>query len=106
MIPKEQIETVVQQIVEFYQPEQVILFGSYASGTAHEGSDLDFLLVKETNESPSNRSALLRRKLRNLLIPMDILVFTPEEVAKDKFRKNTFIHEIFKNGKSLYECKR
>ena len=62
----------------------VLLFGSYANGNAHEGSDLDLLLVKQTNENPLNRVADLRKALRDILISMDILVCTPSEIAKDQ----------------------
>jgi predicted nucleotidyltransferase len=103
LITTRQIEIVVQKIVEIYQPQQILLFGSYAHGTANEGSDLDFLLVKNTDEPPVKRAALIRKELRTFFLPMDILVFTPEEIARDKNRKFTFIYEVFKTGKSLYE---
>ncbi|MDP1621424.1 MAG: nucleotidyltransferase domain-containing protein [Bacteroidales bacterium] len=93
------------RIVEVYQPEKIILFGSYASGNAHEGSDLDFLLVKQTDENPLNRAAGLRKSLRDFLLPMDILVYTPSEIAKDKEQKFTLIHDVLKSGKVLYACK-
>lgn len=105
MVSQEEMDRVVSRIVEFYQPEMVLLFGSYASGNAHEGSDLDLLLVKETKENPLNRAAGVRKALRDLLLPMDILVYTPSEIDKDKERKFTFIHDVFKSGKVLYASK-
>jgi predicted nucleotidyltransferase len=102
MVSQLEMDRVVSRIVDFYQPEMVVLFGSYATGNAHEGSDLDLLLVKQTNENPLNRAAGLRRALRDILIPMDILVYTPSEIAKDKERKFTFIHDVLKSGKVLY----
>jgi len=83
----------------------VILFGSYASGNAKEGSDLDLMLVKQTNEDPINRAAGIRKALKDLFIPMDILVYTPAEIEKDKERKFTFIHDVLKSGKVIYAIK-
>ena len=105
MVSQLEMDHVVSRIVELYQPELVILFGSYANGNANEGSDLDLLLVKQTNEPPLNRAAGLRKAMRDILLPMDILVYTPAEIAKDKERKFTFIHDVFKSGRVLYAIK-
>jgi predicted nucleotidyltransferase len=102
MITQEQLENIVSRIIHAYSPEKIILFGSYASGTADEGSDLDLLLVKDTELSPEDRSSVIRKALRDIILPMDILVYTPAEVVKDQQRKFTFVHEIFKTGKVLY----
>ena len=58
--------------------------------------------MKQTNENPLNRAADLRKALRDILIPMDILVYTPSEIEKDKERKFTFIHDVLNSGKVLY----
>lgn len=47
-------------------------------------------------------TAGLRKAMRNILLPMDILVYTPAEIARDKERKFTFIHDVLKSGKVLY----
>jgi uncharacterized protein len=105
MITQQQLDSIVSRIINIYYPEQIILFGSYASGTANEQSDLHLFLVKATDESPVERTAMIRKALRDFLLPMDILVYTPAEVNKDKERKFTFIHEVYKSGKILYERK-
>ena len=105
MVSSQDIEKIVARIVEVFQPESIFLFGSYASGNANESSDLDLLLVKQTNEAPVNRAADLRKSLRDFLFPMDILVYTPSEIEKDKDRKFTFIHDVLKTGKLLYAGK-
>ena len=102
MITQQQLDHIVTRILKLYQPEKIILFGSYADGTAAENSDLDLFLVKDTIESPVERSAMIRNALRDFLQPMDILVYTPEEVEKDKDRKFSFVHEVLKSGKVLY----
>ena len=54
IISNAQIAAVVQAIVENYQPEKVILFGSYASGSAGDDSDLDLAVVKNTTNLGTN----------------------------------------------------
>lgn len=102
MFSDEQIDKLVDRIVEFYQPEKIILFGSYALGNATENSDLDLLLIKETNEPAMNRAEGIHKVVRDLFLPIDILVYTPSEILKDRDRKFTFINDVMKTGKILY----
>jgi uncharacterized protein len=106
MITEQDINIVTNRIVEYYQPEKIILFRSYALGNANDNSDLDLLLIKETDELPINRAAGIRKALRDILLPIDILVYTPSEISKDIERKFTFIHDVIKSGKILYASKR
>jgi uncharacterized protein len=97
------LDKIVSRVVVAYQPEKIILFGSYARGTATEDSDLDLLLIKQTNEAPVNRAREVRLSLREFLFPMDILVYTPDEFEESGGVKYSFISGIKKYGKILYE---
>jgi len=55
IITEQQIKEIIEEIVEGYQPQKIILFGSYASGTPTEDSDIDLLIIKDTNDSPRER---------------------------------------------------
>jgi len=103
MMAAQQLEEIIAQIIEVYQPEKIILFGSYANGTAKESSDLDLLLVKRTNEIPFDRVTKVRKSLRGFLFPMDILVYTPEEIENFKGSKFSFVSQVLKSGKIIYE---
>ena len=83
MDKKEIITRVVEKIKTRYQPQKIILFGSYAWGNPTKDSDLDLLIVKETTEKHRKRSLSIRKILseENGLIGMDILVYTPEEFS-------------------------
>ncbi len=104
----EQIERTIQQIVrrlvEGYQPQQIILFGSMAYGDPDEDSDIDLLIVKETTETPLER----RTRVRQLVfdperrIPFSSLVLTPEELARRLALGDPFYQEIVRQGKVLY----
>ena len=102
MISQEKIDEIVQKIVEGYQPEKIILFGSYANGTPTEDSDLDLLIVKDVEGPKYKRSSEVRRLLDGALIPMDILVYTPQELDKWKDLPVAFEYQILKTGRVLY----
>jgi len=99
----QQLKEIVARIIEVYEPEKIILFGSYANGTANESSDIDLLLVKQTKEVPVNRAAVVRQSLRGFLFPLDILVYTPEEIENSKATKFSFVSQVLKSGKIIYE---
>jgi len=103
MMAAQQLEEIVARIIDVYQPEKIILFGSYADGTAKESSDIDLLLVKQTNEIPVDRAITVRKSLRSFLFPMDILVYTPEEIENLKGSKYSFVSQVLKSGKIIYE---
>jgi predicted nucleotidyltransferase len=104
MITQEKIQEIVQKIVEGYQPERIILFGSYASGSPTEDSDLDLLIVKDVEEPKLERGRKVRKLLRGSLVPIDILIYTPAELNKWKDLPVAFEHHVLQTGKLLYEA--
>ena len=85
-----------------YDPERIILFGSYAREEADEYSDVDLVIIKETEERFLDRihSAL---KCWNLPLALDVLVYTPEEFSRMLAEENGFILEVMEEGKVIYE---
>lgn len=102
MISSEQINEVVQRIVTNYHPEKIILFGSYAEGVTNESSDLDLLIIKDSKLPIYKRSVEIRKYLRGMCIPMDLVVYTKDEIKKWKNVQTAFITQILKKGKILY----
>ncbi len=108
MLTTAQLNDIVKILVTNCHPEKIVLFGSYAKGTANENSDVDLVIIKKTDlpgfKRPIEFQKALRAGGRRWLIPMDILVYTPEEI--EKYGKNpiSFIHEIFSTGKTLYQA--
>ena len=102
MIPRAKISEVVRIIAEKYHPEKIILFGSHAYGKPDPGSDLDILLIKNTDLPRYRRSREVRKFLRGLAVPMDILVYTPREVDRWKNIQEAFITRMMRKGKVLY----
>ncbi len=95
---------ITRQLVAEFQPEQVILFGSYAWGHPMPDSDVDIMvIVADSEQKPYARSTRAHRCLRGIRIPMDILVRTRAEFDKYRHVPASFQHKIITEGKVLYE---
>lgn len=103
MITESKISEIVKKIASGYNPEKIILFGSYASGTVAEDSDIDIFVIKDSVLPRPQRTMQLRRMLYGSKIPMDLIVYTPGEVDKEKDEKYSFVHEVLNSGKTVYE---
>lgn len=73
------LREVRDRLVRAVDPERIIAFGSRARGDADSESDLDLIVVMETDLSPGERAAKVRRALRGLGVPLDVLVYRPEK---------------------------
>lgn len=104
LITQKQIQLVTRRIVQGYQPEKVILFGSYAWGKPSKDSDVDLLIIKKTKKKWLARN-LEVRQIINGELPVDILIRTPAEVRKRLKMGDFFYQDIATKGKYLYEKK-
>jgi predicted nucleotidyltransferase len=77
------IQEVTQRIVEKFHPEKVILFGSHARGDAHPDSDLDLIVVMNTEQDFIDRMVSVREIFGLRRWAMDVIVYTPEEYERD-----------------------
>jgi uncharacterized protein len=103
MMGQAEIERVAREIGRVANAEQVVLFGSYATGQMREDSDLDFLVVAESDLPRHKRSREIYMKVRPGPVPMDIVVYTPEEVRQCRQSPISFVAQLFKEGKTVYE---
>ncbi|MEW6326658.1 MAG: nucleotidyltransferase domain-containing protein [Thermodesulfobacteriota bacterium] len=99
---RKEVEAIVIQIVEKYKPEKIILFGSIARGEHGLDSDADFLIIKsDTPLYGADRIRELSRIIeRN--IPVDFLVYRPEEFKHRLKMGDPFLKAVLKEGKVLY----
>ncbi len=105
MISKTKIDSIVKKIIINFNPEKIFLFGSYAAGMANEDSDLDLLIIEETDKPRRLRNIDVRKSLIGNMIPIDIMVYTPKEFEAEKAIKFSFINNAIKTSKILYERK-
>lgn len=102
VITQDQINDIVNIIVKNINPEKVILFGSYAYGEPKEDSDLDLLIIKDTDDDKYRRTREIRKFLRGTKIPIDVVVYTKAEIEDWKDTKSAFITQVIQNGRILY----
>tara|TARA_B100002003_G_C13852838_1_gene417914 strand:+ start:126 stop:527 length:402 start_codon:yes stop_codon:yes gene_type:complete len=97
------IQSVVRQIVNQFQPEKVILFGSYAYGKPSEDSDVDLLVVMDCEKRPIRVAAEISAAVDHAF-PLDILVRKPDEFQESFERGGNFATEVLTEGHVLYEA--
>ncbi len=94
---------VVRRILTIGSPLKILLFGSHAKGTARSDSDLDLLIIEESDLPRYQRSGRYRRALCGVFPAKDVVVWTPQEVEEWKTVPNAFISTVLAEGKLLYE---
>jgi predicted nucleotidyltransferase len=71
------LKDISSRLIKDYDPEKIILFGSRVEGKDNEGSDIDLLVVKETEKRPLDRRIEVETLLSDRAVPIDIVVYTP-----------------------------
>jgi predicted nucleotidyltransferase len=97
------IEQIVRRITAVADPKKIILFGNHARGEAQPTSDLDLLVVADSTFPRHRRSAPLYGVLSKILLPMDIVVFTPDEVEEWSSVRQAFVTTAIREGRVIYE---
>lgn len=103
-IPQELLEEVIRRLVEGLQPDQIILFGSYAYGQPTEGSDLDLMIiVSESSEPAHRRDQKAYRCVGAVGVSKDLLVLTREEFEEQARVVTSLARRVKEKGTVLYE---
>ena len=95
-----ELDSLVRQLSQIPEVHKVILFGSYAAGRRDLLTDLDVLVVMDSQLDFVTRNVELARRL-HANVALDLLVYTPEEI--ERLRDRPFIRHILQTGKVLYE---
>ncbi len=98
----DQLDRIVKRLVERFHPDEIILFGSHARGTAGPDSDYDLLVVMRVTGSKRALRIKMRLALHDLGIPIDVLVATPDEVKMERQIPGTLIRSAVQEGRPLY----
>ena len=101
-VTDELLGEVVRRIRDVGQPLKVILFGSRARGEARPDSDLDLLIIEESELPRYRRSPRYYHALAGVFPSKDIVVYTPAEVDEWSLVPNAFVTTAVKEGKVLY----
>jgi predicted nucleotidyltransferase len=103
-VTSEKVEAAINRIVEFSRPKKIILFGSYVQRTMCVNSDLDILVVtKDEPENPRKESVRIRRALRGIFMPIDILVVSEDRLNQLGDTPGLIYREALRTGEVVYE---
>lgn len=97
------LQEMVARIRDAAHPERIILFGSRARDESRPNSDYDMLVIKESDEPRHRRAARLYTILADLPVEVEVLVYTPDEVAEWSRVPQAFITTAMREGIVLYE---
>jgi predicted nucleotidyltransferase len=97
------LKNIVAKIINNFDPDKIILFGSYAYGHPTGDSDMDIMIVMDTDEKPHKRAVSVRKVLKGIGIPKDIIVKTPEEFERFKDIVGTIVYPAAHKGRIIYE---
>jgi len=96
-----ELERMIKVLVNEYQAEKIILFGSLAEGKVHDWSDIDLIVIKETGKPFYERLEEVVEIVKPN-VGTDIIVYSPKEL--EEMRERLFFEEeILKKGKVIYE---
>ena len=101
--PETFIPTMVDRIVEGFQPARIVLFGSHARGTATRWSDVDLLVILPDVADKRDTAIEIRRALGDLPVCKDIVVATPDEVARRGHLAGTVLRSALREGRVVYD---
>lgn len=97
------LRDIVRKIVERFQPRRILLFGSRARGDARPDSDVDLFIEMESADPPHERKCKIRALFPDRRWGLDLVVYTPAEVAKYRPMRGLLLSMIEGGGKLLYE---
>ncbi|NMF86272.1 nucleotidyltransferase domain-containing protein [Nodosilinea sp. P-1105] len=104
MLTQATIQQISDRIVDRFQPEKIILFGSYARSEAHPHSDLDLLVVVDTLPPRGQRSApILKMLAQDYTEPIDIIVRSAQAIKDWEQVPGSFAHQVTTEGVVLYD---
>jgi uncharacterized protein len=98
-----QIRQLCTRIAREFKPEKIILFGSHAYGQPMPESDLDVMVIMQFEGDPLEQAVTMLNRL-NMLLPIDLLVRTPEQIQQRLEMGDHFIRDIIERGKVMYEA--
>lgn len=92
-----------RRICEQIRPEKILLFGSYASGRPRKDSDIDLLIVWDTDGTRTQRYQAVSRAIGARRYPVDIVIKTPAQMRRRAHWVDPFFHEVMTKGIVLYD---
>jgi predicted nucleotidyltransferase len=103
MMIERQLMEIARTIVRYYSPDRIILFGSYAKGSSKITSDIDLVIIRQTDEPPRYRGIFLKNLFSTSFTPLDIHFYTPEEFSESLADPYSFESRIMLSARVIYD---
>ena len=97
------IRRMIPRLISSFAPERILLFGSYAKGTNHDSSDVDLLIVANSEGYAGANQRRARQLTSDCFPRVDIVFATPQEVAEAANARSPFLMSILGSGITLYD---
>jgi predicted nucleotidyltransferase len=97
------LEKIIGYSVNVTEPEEIILFGSMANGTANVYSDVDLLIITESGINKKEAGTKIRNYANQYSLKTDVLVYSPPDFEREVSIPNSFLSAIYKSGKIVYK---
>ncbi len=97
------LDEIVRRIVDGFDPQRIILFGSWARRSAEPDSDVDLLIVMDVEGSKRRKATEIDIALVGVPVPIDLIVVTPGDVERGRDSLGSIIAPAMREGKVLYE---
>src|SRR5712692_7115823 len=102
MASQTEIQALADKIVREFHPEKIILFGSHARGDAGPDSDVDLLVIIDSDEHPSRTAAKITYRVHPRRYPLDLIVRSPETIRTRLQMNDWFLRDVMYEGRVLY----
>ena len=105
MIRRQDIKEWCETVAREFRPDRIVLFGSYARGNPTEDSDVDVLVVMPLGRGQRDvrRAAAIRDRVR-ASFPMDLIVRSPQQIARRLAQGDSFVADVLRHGRLMYEA--
>jgi predicted nucleotidyltransferase len=97
------VQRTVERLIRAFAPEKIVVFGSFAKGTTHGGSDVDLLVIANLPGHPAAHQRRARQLAADSFPPIDVVLATPEEIEEAPTARSPFLLSILGTGVIVYE---
>jgi hypothetical protein len=102
MASQSEIQALADKIACEFHPEKIILFGSHARGDARPDSDVDLLVIMDSDQHPARKAAEITSRVHPRCYPLDLIVRSPEMVRTRLRMNDWFMRDAMREGRVLY----
>jgi predicted nucleotidyltransferase len=102
MASESEIQALANRIAREFHPDKIILFGSHARGDVRPDSDVDLLVIIDSDEHPARMAAKITSRVHPRCYPLDLIVRSPKTIQMRLQMNDWFLRDAIRQGRVLY----